>query len=642
MKANLISKFNILSETSNLFETQDKYVIPLYQRAYAWKEKELVQLVEDVNGSKEHYYIGSLIVYNDEQHTNVYEVIDGQQRLTSLFLLLACLNIDVSSDSLSFACRDKSNYTLGKLKKLKEDDWDGVDTDRVEENILAGLKILKNELTKIDVEIFKEKLHKVVLFRIQVPKHTDLNRYFEIMNTRGEQLEQHDILKATLMSFLNEKDHAVFAKIWDACSDMSGYVQMNFDTTARGLIFDGSWEGYPSDKWDAYKDIVAKRKSRKKEELTIADVIKQRERIVTDEIVDKDDVQRRFESIITFPFFLLHCLKVYVSFYKPGDKRSKNLVDELLDDKKLTEQFDRVLDILDEEEKEQFAKRFVVLMLQVRFLFDSYIIKREYSSDNNDGAWSLKELHVSGLKNKKKPYFSNTKIIYPREWDQGRKSAKRNKNVLMLQSALRVSYTSPKVMHWITVLLDWLYCMDENVFKENLYKYGSRTESILKNAIRNDFLEKCPNGSYMLGVNTPHVVFNYLDYLLWKEDEEQGNKKYSDFIFEFRNSVEHWYPQHPSEGTFEKWEGNGYDTFGNLCIIPRNVNSKFSNMSPEAKKSTFKNMIDKGSLKLRIMRDETKQVDSRSASYCWRDEVCKQHEYRMIALLKKAIDENEE
>jgi hypothetical protein len=205
-------------------------------------------------------------------------------------------------------------------------------------------------------------------------------------------------------------------------------------------------------------------------------------------------------------------------------KRSNNLVDELLDHKKLTEQFDRVLDILDEEKKEQFAKQFVVLMLQVRFLFDSYIIKREYSSDNNDGAWSLKELHVSGPQNKKKPYFSNTRINCPREWDQGRRSAKRNKNVLMLQSALRVSYTSPKVMHWITVLLDWLYRMDENVFRENLYKYGDRTESILKNAVRNDFLEECPNGSYMFGVNTPHVVFNYLDYLLWKKNEEQKQK----------------------------------------------------------------------------------------------------------------------
>lgn len=96
-----------------------------------------------------------------------------------------------------------------------------------------------------------------------------------------------------------------------------------------------------------------------------------------------------------------------------------------------------------------------------------------------------------------------------------------------------------------------------------------------------------------MGVNTPHIVFNYLDYLLWYYDREG----YSDFTFEFRNSVEHWYPQNPSEGTFEQWK-DGVDQFGNLCIIQRNVNAKFSNMSPEAKKSTFKNMIAKGSIKL--------------------------------------------
>ena len=38
-----------------------------------------------------------------------------------------------------------------------------------------------------------------------MPENTDLNRYFEIMNTRGEQLEQHDILKATLMSYLKDE-----------------------------------------------------------------------------------------------------------------------------------------------------------------------------------------------------------------------------------------------------------------------------------------------------------------------------------------------------------------------------------------------------------------------------------------------------
>ncbi len=52
----------------------------------------------------------------------------------------------------------------------------------------------------------------------------------------------------------------------------------------------------------------------------------------------------------------------------------------------------------------------------------------------------------------------------------------------------------------------------------------------------------------------------------------------------------------------------------NLCLIQRNVNSRFSNMSPEAKKSTYKDMIKKGSLKLRI-----------NASQQWKDNICAQH-----------------
>ena len=132
---------------------------------------------------------------------------------------------------------------------------------------------------------------------------------------------------------------------------------------------------------------------------------------------------------------------------------------------------------------------------------------------------------------------------------------------------------------------------------------------------------------YNMGVDTPHIVFNYLDYLLWKETEPE-------FVFEFRNSIEHWYPQHPSEGTFEQWSHeDGVDNFGNLCIIQRSVNSKFSNMSPDAKKSTFDDMIKKGSLKLRIMASLTQASDNKSASYNWRDNVYLQHEEEMISKL---------
>ena len=156
----------------------------------------------------------------------------------------------------------------------------------------------------------------------------------------------------------------------------------------------------------------------------------------------------------------------------------------------------------------------------------------------------------------------------------------------MIQSALRVSYTSPKVMHWITQLLIWLSAEScKHTCDEDMTKYDAVAEAIAQKAVKENFFDVCKDGAFAMGVNTPHIVFNYLDFLIWN-----GNrKKYDNFDFEFRNSVEHWYPQNPSEGTFAQWK-DGVDQFGNLCIIQRNVNSKFSNMSPEAKKSTFRDM----------------------------------------------------
>jgi hypothetical protein len=173
-------------------------------------------------------------------------------------------------------------------------------------------------------------------------------------------------------------------------------------------------------------------------------------------------------------------------------------------------------------------------------------------------------------------------------------------------------------MHWITDLLIWL-SSNVDILDTEIPNYTDKINEIAKRPVR-EFLEK---KEYSLGVNTPHAVLNYLDFLLWKKDPNV------DFAFEFRNSVEHWYPRNPSEGTFERWEDD-VDRFGNLCLIQRNVNSRFSNMSPEAKKSTFKDMIKKGSLKLRIMSEKTHGIN---ASQQWKETICAQHEQEMLDLL---------
>lgn len=71
------------------------YVIPDYQREYVWTDKEVQQLLEDINeqidgGANREYFIGMVLVSPTDQK-NHFEIIDGQQRLTTFFLLLCAL-----------------------------------------------------------------------------------------------------------------------------------------------------------------------------------------------------------------------------------------------------------------------------------------------------------------------------------------------------------------------------------------------------------------------------------------------------------------------------------------------------------------------------------------------------------------------
>ena len=629
----MIQELRILDDDT-LFDKEVHYVIPRYQRAYAWEDKEIVQLIDDINDSTGDYYIGSLVVAKVKDKVETYEVVDGQQRLTTLYLLLHYLVLRGGLEgevgkTLSFDCRPNSNYTLTHIQDLlsKEKPF-ADDEDRLEQSILNGLKAIDQKFTigdAIDVNAFIERLMSVILYRIEVPEHTDLNRYFEIMNTRGEQLEQHDILKAKLMRYLSDRrEQEFFSRVWNACSDMTGYVQMHFAKEEREKIFVEGWNKEPSDDWDDYEVCLAMEQGGD-HKVSIKNIIKPSFEVEeSDGKLEDDKTKVRFESIIGFPYFLLHVLRVFLSVESISMDEEK-VLGSLLDDKRLLNDFNEVISYGRMEGKRikynkgGFARGFILFLLHSRFLFDQFIIKREYAGGDLEGTWSLKELCTSGARSAKKPYYANTRLRYENEWEKT--YAPRNKECLMIQSALRVSYTSPKVMHWITELLVWLF---NN--KTERYKLTDEAERIAAEAVKDNFLA---TGNYELGVQTPHVVFNYLDYLLWKEDKE----KYKDFIFEFRNSVEHWYPQHPSEGTFEAWDG--IDTFGNLCIISRSVNSKFSNLSPESKMKSYKKMVQKGSLKLRIMGDI---IEGRSSEK-WRQSECAKHEEEMIGLLCEAVRE---
>ena len=661
----MIKELHIIDDqtSGNIFTSEERqYIIPLYQREYAWGEKQIVRLIEDISDAEKDkkYYIGTLIV--SERNDGQLEVIDGQQRLTTLFLLLNCLG-ETTNPYLTFECRDRSNYTLKNIQKAVEGK-NGLDEKQQEDNIVKGVEIIKRTLEKEEksnprfIDALKEKLKKVILFQIIVPEHTDLNRYFEIMNTRGEQLAQHDILKAHLMKDLTPDERARFARIWDACSDMDGYVQMHFSPKRREKLFGDDWNKMPEEDniWPQHNSHSTQQSGNTQEpknNWTIEGILNQSE-VQTSIEIERKEERTRFESIIDFPHFLLHTLKVYL--YKNGISDDKVKIGKQLDDKKLTDNFGAVEDYFRKEKNYQpgeFAREFIVCLLQTRFTFDQYIIKREYTSKNEteDGEWSLKTLYANNSlkRNNKTTYYKNSTFIGKGSRNQESVNKDLCKKNLMIQSALRVSYTSPKEMHWITELLKYLYVDNEkNIFTDDYPKSIAKdmgndiltfTEKIAATAV-NSFISnnKKDNKWKVSGTTTPHILFNYLDYLLWKKDSQ----KFNDFTFEFRNSVEHWFPQHPSDGTIKPWNDDSWgitadqkstvDRLGNLCLVQRNVNSRFTNNSPASKKTMWEDStIKKGSLKLRLMSEKT------TGDKEWRTTACSEHEEAMIDILEKDL-----
>lgn len=175
---NMVEELKILDEVT-IFDTNTHYVIPRYQRAYAWEDKEIAQLIDDINDidSSENYYIGSLVVSKVQDKPETYEVVDGQQRLTTLFLLLQYLVSEGALEgelgqTLSFDCRSKSKYTLSNIQQILADKKPSADyEENIDQSILNGIKAIRQKFTSdkgLNKDEFVSRLQHVILYKIEV------------------------------------------------------------------------------------------------------------------------------------------------------------------------------------------------------------------------------------------------------------------------------------------------------------------------------------------------------------------------------------------------------------------------------------------------------------------------------------------
>ena len=573
------------------------YEVPIYQRNYAWETDQIEQLIEDINSSKDDYFLGNLIV--NQKENNVYEVIDGQQRLTTLYLLERYLGIPFAKDALRFEAREKSNRTLSALPDTNQL------TDELQSaEIKSGFKIIDDYFEKkglkSEQESFIRRLDKVNLIRVQVPAKSDLNHYFEIMNTRGEQLELHEIAKANFLSKIESKeDKAIANDIWEYCSNMDSYIQMNYPKDKRDKIFNSDWSdlSVKTVNFDSlrsyYHDVVIV-----DEKMSLRDILQGKGKTKDSNNDSEEPENERFESIISFPNFLLQVNAALTRSSNDDD-------DSSLDDKNF------LINLEKNWKDESSAKDFLFMLLKSRVLFDKFVLKREYARDYKEtGKWSLQKLEKYTDNKGNKPKYVGT---------FGGDEDNRNKQIRTLQSALRITYTSPKTMHWISLILTSCLNNDDSDILQILEAYGQT---------------KVDASGYTTatGFSFERIVFSYLDYLLYRNGYSYNGKEVvrplaDDWQFQFRSSIEHFYPQHPTE--LVVWANEDLNCFGNLALITVSGNSTFNNAMPVGKASTNPGIIEQ-SLKLKIMTEMMRQNDNN-----WNQELAHKHQREMFNVLEK-------
>ncbi len=615
----------------------DNYVIPIYQRDYAWDNKQIMQLVQDIadsakkslNNQTKIYYIGTLIAFEQKQGESViYQTIDGQQRLTTLTLLLSFLKnehkeIDTTwyrHQILNFDCRKKSSETLDALfngKLLEETEYNST----IKQGY-ADIKKCFNPIckeTRISSEQFCDYLfNNVKILRVLVPEDTDLNHYFEIMNSRGEQLEKHEILKAQCLNILDglPNEAYIFNLIWESCANMERYVQYGFSTEQRDILFgteqNNKWNKIPSfdELYSTIKVPVENNNDYTDERPPEIWTIVNEEKYSYKPGSDVPDALNsvRFNTVVNFSNFLLHILRIQTQEDVP------------LDDKRLIDSFKEYLFKGTKEEKITAVKKFGYNLLKGKLLYDKYIIKREFI--NGKDKWSLQKFHIYyGETKESQSYtgtFSNTDIS----------SEDENREILMILSMFHVSNPTLVYKHWLNGALNWLFknscpiSMDYKNYLENMAKaflfdhYLAKEpldyyEIIFKNLgnCKTESLNQIDVNLLNQGEDVENYIFNYLDYLLWQDynhekkyfPEGLKDKRISDFEFTFRSSVEHYYPQKPIEGEQSEIPKVWLHNFGNLCLISSSKNSKLNNYMPFSKKEHYKNSPTIDSLKQRIM-----------------------------------------
>ncbi|WQV87688.1 DUF262 domain-containing protein [Helicobacter pylori] len=243
----------------NTLKEEFYHQIPIYQRPYQWTEENCEKLLDDLffnyeDDRESDYFCGSLVLVKSDPNskTETYDIVDGQQRL-STFILLAKVLVTLYSERLTEESKDYLQESLngryGKKDRLnfsavgfnsKKDfqyaltSFNDAPVSNNKNNYLKNAICLKNYLKKKEIEDINDFIEwlyfKVVFITITCPDADKALRIFNVLNARGLALSATDIFKGELLKHAKEHEREEFVSRWNALSQKCSDNDLKIET----------------------------------------------------------------------------------------------------------------------------------------------------------------------------------------------------------------------------------------------------------------------------------------------------------------------------------------------------------------------------------------------------------------------------
>lgn len=210
-----------MSDKSNIKTIKElheyTFYIPVYQRNYRWTKDEVQQLIDDIYNSDEGYSLQPIVVKKNKDKE--YELIDGQQRLTTLYIIFMIFEIKYNKDVKYYKIKRDNNCLSKKIDEIRKLSTNEIDKleDIDEWHIAHAYNTIKKYIKEKQTEKknFLELCKNTQVIWYEIDENEDPMIVFERLNVGKIPLEKAEIIKAEAITELEkEQDREACAKLW--------------------------------------------------------------------------------------------------------------------------------------------------------------------------------------------------------------------------------------------------------------------------------------------------------------------------------------------------------------------------------------------------------------------------------------------